>query len=137
MNLGADGFDISKSFKDLDLLKNLAPVAKLLDGKLNTNITLSGNLDKEFSPDLSTVSGNALAELLTTKINANKGELFNKLEGVLGFIDFDKLDLKDVKTKLAFANGKVSVKPFNLKYEDIAITISGSHGFDKSDCRGC
>jgi len=132
LNLGADGFDISKSFKDLDLLKNLAPVAKLLDGKLNTNITLSGNLDKEFSPDLSTVSGNALAELLTTKINANKGELFNKLEGVLGFIDFDKLDLKDVKTKLAFANGKVSVKPFNLKYEDIAITISGSHGFDKT-----
>lgn len=132
LNLGADGFDISKSFKDLDLLKNLAPVAKLLDGKMNTNINLSGELDKEFSPDLGTVSGDALAEFLTTKINANQGELFNKLEGALGFIDFDKLDLKDVKTKLTFANGKVSVKPFELKYEDIAITISGSHGFDKT-----
>ena len=132
LNLGADGFDISKSFKDLELLKNLAPVAKLLDGKMNININLSGKLDKEFAPDLSTVSGDALAELLTTKISANKGELFNKLEGALGFIDFNKLDLKDVKTKLVFANGKVSVKPFDLKYEDIAITISGSHGFDKT-----
>ena len=132
LNLGADGFDISKSFKDLDLLKNLAPIAKLLDGKLNTNISLSGELDKEFAPDLSTVSGDALTELLTTKINANKSELFNKLEGSLNFIDFDKLDLKGVKTKLEFANGKVSVKPFDLKYEDIAITISGSHGFDKA-----
>jgi len=132
LNLGADGFDISKSFKDLDLLKNLAPIAKLLDGKLNTNISLSGELDKEFSPDLSTVSGDALTELLTTKINANKSELFNKLEGALNFIDFDKLDLKGVKTKLEFANGKVSVKPFDLEYEDIAITISGSHGFDKT-----
>ncbi|MGB5418308.1 AsmA-like C-terminal region-containing protein, partial [Algibacter sp.] len=132
LNLGADGFDISKSFKDLDLLKNLAPIATFLNGKLNTNITLSGKLDKEFSPDLSTVSGNALTELLTTKISDNKSELFNKLEGSLSFIDFSKLDLKELKTKLDFANGKVSVKPFEIKYQDIAITVSGSHGFDKT-----
>jgi hypothetical protein len=81
---------------------------------------------------LSTVSGNALAELLTTQINANKGELFNKLEGELGFINFEKLNLKDLKTYLTFANGKVSVKPFDLKYEDINIRVSGSHGFDKT-----
>lgn len=132
LNLGADGFDIAESFKNMELLQNLAPVAKLLQGKLNTNLNLSGELDKEFSPNLSTVSGNALAELLTTKVNANQGELFNKLEGSLSFIDFDKLDLKDLKTSLSFADGKVSVKPFDLKYEDIAITVSGAHGFDKT-----
>ena len=132
LNLGADGFDIAKSFKDLELLQNLAPIAKLLQGKFNTTLKLSGELDNEFSPDLSTVSGNALAELLTTQVNANKGELFNKLEGALSFIDFSKLNLKDLKTSLTFANGKVSVKPFDLKYEDIAITFSGSHGFDKT-----
>jgi len=132
LNLGANGFDISESFKDLDLLKTLAPVAKLLQGKLNTNINLSGALDKDFTPDINTISGNALAELLTTKINSDQGELFNKLEGALSFIDFDKLDLKDLKTKFAFANGNVSVKPFSLTYKDIAMSVSGSHGFDKS-----
>ncbi|WP_139001527.1 AsmA family protein [Hyunsoonleella aestuarii] len=132
LNLGADGFDIAESFKGLDLLKNLAPVAKLLNGKLNTTINLSGKLNQEFSPDLSTVSGNVLAELINTKLNANQGALFNKLEGALSFIDFDKLNLKDLKTKLSFSDGKVSVKPFDLKYEDIAITVSGGHGFDKS-----
>ena len=132
MNLGADGFDISKSFKGLDLLQNLAPIAKLLQGKLNTDINVSGDLDKEFSPNLSSVSGKAIGELLTTSIAKNESELFNKLESALGFIDFSKLDLKDLKTKLEFANGKVSVNPFDLKYEDIAITISGVHGFDKT-----
>ncbi|MDO5972386.1 AsmA-like C-terminal region-containing protein [Flavivirga aquimarina] len=132
LNLGADGFDISQSFKELELLRNLAPVAKIFQGKLNTNMTLAGNLDNEFSPNLSSVSGNALAELLTTKINANEGEIFNKLEGSLSFIDFDKLDLKDLKTSLEFANGKVSVKPFQVTYEDVTIDISGSHGFDKN-----
>ena len=132
LSLSADGFDISESFKNLELLKSLAPIAKLLDGKLNTTLNFSGKLDQEFSPDLNTISGNALAELLATRINAKEGELFSKLEGALGFIDFDKLDLKDLKTQLAFANGKVSVKPFDLKYKDIAITVSGSHGFDKT-----
>ncbi|GAA4234994.1 AsmA-like C-terminal region-containing protein [Postechiella marina] len=132
MNLGANGFDIAKSFKGLDLLQSLAPIAKLLNGKLNTSIDISGDLDKEFAPNLASVSGKALGELLTTSVATNKAELFSKLEGALGFIDFSKLDLKDLKTKLEFANGKVSVKPFDLKYKDIAITVSGAHGFDQT-----
>ena len=131
-NLGINGFDIAESFKGLELLQSLAPIAKLLQGKLNTTIGLSGDLTKDFTPNLSTVSGNALAELLATKINANQGELLTKLEGALGFVDFDKLDLKDLKTKIEFANGKVSVKPFQIKYQDITIDVSGSHGFDKT-----
>ena len=132
LNLGVDGFDISQSFNNMALLQNLAPIAKLFQGKLNSTLHISGDLDNEFSPNLSSVSGMALAELLTTKINTNKGELFNALESSINFIDFDKIDLNDVKTQLEFADGGVGVKPFNLKYEDIAITVSGNHNFDKT-----
>ncbi|NJX16727.1 AsmA family protein [Tamlana crocina] len=132
LNLGAKYFDIAQSFKDLELLQNLAPIAHLLQGKLNTELKLSGNLNKELSLDLSSVSGNALAELLTTKVNTEQSQLLSKLDGALNFIDFSQIDLKDLKTKLSFANGKVSVQPFDLKYKDIGITVSGSHGFDKS-----
>ncbi|WP_418602449.1 AsmA-like C-terminal region-containing protein [Hwangdonia sp.] len=132
LNLGANGFDIAQSFNNMELLQNLAPVAKLLAGKLNTTINLSGKLDETFSPDLVSMSGNAFAELLATRIGANQSELITKLEGALNFIDFKKLDLKDLKTKLEFANGQVSVKPFQIKYDDIVINVSGSHGFDKT-----
>jgi hypothetical protein len=131
-NLGANNFDISKSFKGLELLQTLAPVAKILQGKLNTTINLSGSLDKDFAPDLSTVSGNAIAELLTTNLSDNESDLLSKLESSINFIDFSKLDIQDLKTKIAFADGKVSVQPFDLKYNDIAITVSGSHGFDQT-----
>ncbi len=131
LKLGANDFDIAQSFKNMELLQNLAPIAQLFQGKLNTTLNLSGSLDEEFSPVLSSVSGDALAELLTTKINTQDG-LLNALEGSLNFIDFDKLDINDVKTQLEFADGKVAVKPFDLKYEDIEIKISGAHGFDKS-----
>jgi hypothetical protein len=132
MNLTADSFDIAKSFSSLELLQSLAPIAKVMQGKLNTTIKISGLLDKEFSPQLNTVSGNAFAELLTTNINENQSELLNKLGSALSFIDFDKVDLKDLKANLEFANGMVSVKPFNLAYKDIGIIVAGSHGFDKS-----
>lgn len=132
LNLGADGFDIAKSFKGLELLQNLAPIAKALQGKLNTTINLQGTLDNEFSPNLNTVSGDAFAELLTTNIDPKQGSVLSKLENEISFVDFSKLNLKDLKANLEFANGKVNVKPFKLKYEDINIQVSGAHGFDQS-----
>ena len=132
MNIDANSFDISKSFNDLDLLQSLAPIAKVLQGKLNSTIQITGTLDKEFSPILNSISGTAIAELLTTDIDEESSPLLSKLDAALNFIDFSKLDLHDLKANLEFANGKVNVKPFNIAYKDIGILVSGSHGFDKT-----
>ncbi len=130
-NLGASNFDIAQSFSTMELLQKLAPIAGLFQGKLNSSIKLSGTLDDEFMPELGTISGSSLANLLTTQINSDNSSLLTALESKLSFIDFNKINLKDVKTHLEFADGKVNVKPFDLKYEDITITVSGAHGFDK------
>ena len=130
LNLNAKNFDIAKSFKGLDLLKNLAPIARVLQGKLNTKINLTGNLNNDFSVNLNSVSGNALAQLLASRFDSNQANLLTKLEGALNFIDFDNLNLDDIKTKLEFSDGQVAVQPFNLMYNDIVIEISGTHSFD-------
>ena len=132
MNLGVDRFDISQSFKSLELLQKIAPIAKAFQGKWNSAFKISGNLTNEFTPDLNSISGDALAEVWTTKVEPKNAAVFNELEGALSFIDFDKLDLKNLKTKLDFKNGAVVVSPFNVSYEDIIITVAGSHSFDKS-----
>ena len=132
MDLGMSNFDISQSFKDLDMLQNLAPIAKVLQGKLNSAITLSGTLGDDFTPLMSSISGGALAELLTTKVEPKNAALFDALTSKLSFIDFDNLDLKDLKTALKFENGRVNIAPFNLNYKDVGITVAGNHGFDKS-----
>ena len=129
MKLAMQNFDISQSFKDLEMLKALAPIAKVLQGKFNSTIDVSGLLDSNFSPDLATITGNALAEVLTDKIDAMNSPLLSGLDSKLDFIDFNKLDLKDLKTKLSFENGQVSVKPFTINYKDIPIVVSGSHSF--------
>ncbi len=55
------------------------PIAKVLKGRLNTVIQLSGTLDQEFSPELSSVTGNALAELLTATIMPENTALLQRI----------------------------------------------------------
>jgi len=132
MDLGIDKFDIAKSFNGMDLLSSIAPIAKMLQGKLNTDLSLKGNLDDSFSLDLNSLTGNALAEVLTTKISPKEGSAFSKANDQLSFIDLNKLDLKDLKTALKFENGKVAIKPFYVHYEDIKVQIAGSHSFENN-----
>ena len=131
MKLAMQQFDISQSFKDLEMLQVLAPIAKVVQGKLNSTIDVSGLLDENFSPDLATISGNALAEILTSNVDVSKSPLLSGLDSKLDFIDFNQIQ-KDIKTKLSFENGEVSVKPFTLKYKDIPIEVSGSHSFSNA-----
>ena len=128
MQLAMQQFDISQSFKELEMLKFLAPIAKVVQGKLNSTIDISGILDENFTPDLNSISGKALAEILTSNIDVSKSPVLSGLEDKLNFINLNKLK-KDITTKLSFENGKVSVKPFTLTYEDIPIEVSGSHSF--------
>ncbi len=132
MDLGIKSFDIGQSFNGLDLLKSLSPIASAMSGKLNSDINLSGNLNSDFTPNLNSVSGKALAELLTTKINPKNTKALSLLNDKLSFIDLSKLDLSDIKTHLSFKEGQVAVKPFKLKYKDIGINVGGNHSFDQN-----
>lgn len=130
MDLGMDRFNISHSFNAMEMFQNMAPIAKALQGTLNSTFKISGDLSNDFTPQLNSINGDAFAELLSTKVEPKNAAVFDKLQGALSFVDFDKLDLKDLKTKLDFKNGNVNVSPFDITYEDIKITVAGAHSFD-------
>ncbi|MBA9072875.1 hypothetical protein GGR22_001001 [Flavobacterium gossypii] len=133
MNLGLSTVDINQTFSQLDMLKKIAPIADAINGKLNSTIKLSGNLDaKTMSPDLNTLSGDLFGQLLSTTINSKNSAVLNKLDEKVKFIDLQKLNLNDLKANLTFKDGKVNVKPFDIKYQDIKINVGGQHGFDQS-----
>ena len=132
MNLGLNQVDIAQSFTQLDMLKKIAPIAGIINGKLNSTIKLNGNLDDSMSPDLKTLTGDLLGQLLSTTINSSNSTLLTSLGSNLKFIDVSKINLNDIKAAITLKNGMVNVKPFNLKYKDIQATISGSHGFDQN-----
>lgn len=84
------------------------------------------------TPILSSLSGDLLGQLLSTTVNSSNSTLLTALDNNLNFIDLSKLNLNDLKTAVTFQDGKVNVKPFDIKYQDINVTVGGTHGFDQN-----
>lgn len=129
MVLDLSSIDIDRSFKELDMLQGLAPIAKALQGALNTKINLKGTLDENFSPILSTLSGDAFAQILTADVNPEQMPLLNALDAKLDFINLKDVNLDKLKANLTFSDGKVNVKPFNFDVKGITVNVSGGHSF--------
>jgi hypothetical protein len=130
MDLSLNALNIAESFEGLEILRGLAPVARALEGKLQTSLNLSGNLNEDLTPQLSTLAGNALAQILTAKVNPQELALLSRLDQQLDFIDLSNLNLDKLKTKLTFSDGRVQIEPFDFNVEGINVEVSGSHGFD-------
>jgi hypothetical protein len=130
MDMGLNALDISKSFEGLELLQNLAPIAKALQGKIQTQLNLSGNLNDDFTPQLSSLAGQALAQILTAKVNPEQMALLSQLDEKLGFIDFNDINLDNLKGRLTFNDGSVDVEPFDFIVKGIKVTVAGNHSFD-------
>lgn len=133
MNMGIQNFDIAESFKMLETFQAIAPIASALKGKFNTTFALKGNLSNDMTPNLNSLSGNALAQLMVDHIDSKQSKVLSLMESSqLSFLDVNKLNLKDLKTAVTFADGKVNLSPINLKWNDIQLQIMGSHGFDQN-----
>ena len=133
MDLGLNTVDIMQTFTQLDMMKKIAPIARIINGKLNSKIHLSGNLNEtEMTPILSSLTGDLLGQLLSTTVNSKNSTLLSALDNNLNFVDLTKLNLNDLKAAVTFKDGKVNVKPFDIKYQDIKVNVGGTHGFDQN-----
>lgn len=130
MDLNLNSLDIASSFNGLELMQNLAPLAKALQGKIQSTLNLKGNLNEDLTPQLASIAGNALAEILTAEIDPQKAALLSELDGKLKFINFKDIDLSRLKTKLTFNNGMVEIAPIDFNINGINFQVAGSHGFD-------
>ncbi len=132
MALGLQNIDIAQSFTNLELIKNIAPIAQALTGNLTTEMNLNGDLDDGLIPVLTSLKGNALTEILNAQVSTTKTPLLASLDSKLDFVEIDQLNLKDIKTNLSFDDGKINVKPFEFEVEGVKIKAGGSHGFDQN-----
>ncbi len=122
--------DIQKAFLSYNTVQVLMPIGKFLSGKLNSQLTMTGNLLGSMMPKMSSLSGNGNMLLLQGVLK--KFAPLEKLAAALGIDQLKSITVKDIKNYIEFANGKVMVKPFALKIDEIEMEIGGFHGFDNS-----
>ena len=130
MSYSIKDVDVHEAFLSYNTIQALMPVGRFLSGKLNSELTMTGAMGGNMMPDLNSLSGKGNL-LLIEGVLKNFAPL-EKLANMLQ-IDFLKsIAVKDIKNYIEFANGKVLVKPFTIKVQDIEMQIGGMHGFDQS-----
>lgn len=133
MDLGLNTLDITQTFSSFEFLKKVAPIAGIIKGKVNAAIKLNGQLDsKTLSPILNVLSGDLRGDFVQSELTPQNSQLLSALAANIRFVDLNKLNLNNAKMHLIFNNGKVFVKPFTVKLQDMAVQVSGEHGFDQN-----
>ncbi len=130
MSYDIKDINIQKAFTAYNTVQKLMPVGKFLSGKLTSKFSMIGKLNGDMFPDLGSLTGNG--NLLLIEGVLNKFQPLDKLASTLNVDALKEVSLKDIKSHFEFANGKVLVKPFNLKIKDIDMQVGGMHGFDQS-----
>jgi len=132
MDLDLSQIDIATSFQKSTLLKYFAPIANALDGDLNTTLKLSGKLNDNLTPNLATLAGDAVAQILTAEVNPQRAPILSKIGAQVSFLKLDQLSLQNLSTAFKFNNGKIEIQPFDFIVNGVKLTVAGSHGLDKS-----
>ncbi len=122
--------DVQKAFFSFNTVQKLMPIGQFLDGKLSSQLTMTGNLNGDMMPDFSSLTGEGTLLLLEGVLK--KFAPLEKLASTLQIDELKTVTIKDIKNHIEFANGKVLVKPFDIKIKDIELQIGGMHGFDQS-----
>jgi hypothetical protein len=122
--------DVQKAFYAYNTVQKLMPLGRFLAGKLNSQFSMTGKLNGDMFPDLSSLTGKG--NLLLIEGVLKKFQPIDKLSEVLGVNTLKDISLRDIKSHFEFANGKVLVKPFDVKFKDIDMQVGGMHGIDQS-----
>ncbi len=130
MSYDLKNFNIQKSFYTFNTFQKLMPVGKFLSGRLSSKMSLQGKLGDNMIPELNSLTGNGNMFLLEGFLS--KFTPLDKLSQTLNISSLQNISMRDIKGSFEVANGKILIKPFNLKVKDIDMEIGGFHGIDQT-----
>jgi asmA family protein len=131
VDLDMTKLNVTESFSQIDMLKKIMPIAKVVEGFFSSKINVTGKLTPELTPDINSLSGSLSASLLDSHVKQTS-PLVSALDSQFTQLNLSKLNLKDLKANVTFENGRVVVKPFTIKWNGSTINVAGTHGFDQT-----
>lgn len=128
--LKIENMALAQAASSFSIVKNFAPVAGLMSGNFSTDFKLSGELLQDMMPNLKTVNGEGLVKVAQASLKESK--LISGITSLTKLDDSNEVTLKDVLMSASIKDGRLSVKPFNVKFGQYATSVAGSTGIDGS-----
>ncbi len=129
-NFALNGLDIQKTWKAFAIMKKVAPIAKYATGKFSTSFDYKSSLDKTMTPVWKTV--NVSGNLKTAAVSIIGSNLFNQVADVSKIAAFKKVNFNNISIRYKIADGKVTTEPFDVTFDNVKSTISGTTSLDQT-----
>jgi hypothetical protein len=130
MGLKIDGMSMQQAASSFSMVKTYAPIAGLVNGNFSTDFQVAGELGKDMMPLMEKVTGAGLIKVAQATLSQSK--LVSGVTALTKLDNSDQVTMKDVLMSAAISNGRLSVKPFDVKFGNYATKVAGSSGLDGS-----
>ncbi len=125
------GMSIMSAFESFATIQELVPVAEKMTGNFSTNFKLGGSIGEGMMPNYDDMQGAGLVEIAQAAVQDMK--LLSAISNVSKLNESDgAVSLKDVILSTEIRDGRLWVKPFDLKVGGRKASVGGSTGIDGS-----
>ncbi len=128
-DLGIKDLSIPRAFQGFETVKTLAPFAEKMTGNFSTEFQIAGSLLNDMSPNFNTMQGFGLVNVANAALNEVK--LLSTVSGFTGGNSLKDNDgtvsLKDVLLQTEIKDGRVFVKPFEMRLGGYRTEVGGSN----------
>lgn len=128
--LKINNLSIQQAANSFTVVQTYAPIAGLVNGNFNTDFSINGELGQDMSPKMNSINARGLIKIVQAALTQSK--LVSGITSLTKLEDAKEVTLKDVIMSATINEGRLSVKPFDVKFGDYVTNISGSTGLDGS-----
>jgi uncharacterized protein involved in outer membrane biogenesis len=121
---------IQEAANNFTVVSTYAPIAKMVNGKFNTDFKINGELTPDMTPNMTTVNGAGLIKIVQASLK--QGKFVSSLTSVTKLSNNDEVTMKDAIMSATIENGKLNVKPFDVNLGPYKSTVSGTTALDGS-----
>lgn len=130
VGLVMDSLDIPLASAAFRTVRMLAPVASFTLGSFSSELDLTGVLGSNMMPDLDALNGTG--SLATTTLSVDGFPALRQLAETLGLPQLASPAFDPIRTAMEIREGRLHVRPFQLKMGDLDLAVAGSNGVDQS-----
>ncbi len=118
-------------YKQVDAVKQLAPIFEKTTGKFSTNLTMTTILNQDMSPDLNSLT--AKGTLSSQNLSIKDVKLLQTIGTVLNRNELKNPTINNVSIPFEIEKGRVYTNPFDINVADTKLTVQrGSTGIDQT-----
>ena len=128
--LKVDNLSIAQAYSTFSTIQTFVPIAEKIAGNFSTDFKVNGLLQQDMMPDMASVNGDGLVKILQATVK--ESQIISGISSLTKLEDAGEVTLRDVIMSASINDGRLSVKPFDVKIGNYATTVAGSTGLDGS-----